>query len=213
MKLRLLLLVALCLATALAQEEPPPEPPNPCEGLSGSFVNDPSSCRGYFFCVNGNSIPGSCQEGFFFNEAEQLCDFEANVPCVDCPPTGIHLISVPGSCTEYFVSHLFRFGLKFFDFCLPLSSASMEFLSNRSVLKVCTLTQQPAHVTFVKMSTARSRCVRSMHRVWSSYPVSRTVASITSVRTENRFSKHVKPVCTSIRRPISVICPKMPIVM
>jgi Chitin binding Peritrophin-A domain len=164
MKLRLFLLVTCCLATTFAQdepEEPPPEPPNPCEGLSGVFVNDPSSCQAYFFCVNGQGIANQCEEGFFFNEAEQLCDFEANVACVDCPPTGVHLIPVPGSCTEYFVSHLVsgHFVLQFLT-SLSFSYASMVHPSNKSVPTGCTSTQPRVLVTFVKTLTVPTRCVR-----------------------------------------------------
>jgi hypothetical protein len=139
------ILLMLCVVHILAQdpEEPPPGPPNLCEGLSNIFVNDPTSCAAYFFCANGQSIGGSCGEGFFFNEAEQLCDFEKNVPCIDCPPTGVAVKPVPQSCTGFIVYKLFLFLL----FCCTIffflfSCALMVFLLvNKSVPKICILMQ------------------------------------------------------------------------
>lgn len=49
------------------------------------FVNDPSSCRAYWFCNSKIEEPISdkCPVGYNFNERKQLCDSPIDYPCTD----------------------------------------------------------------------------------------------------------------------------------
>lgn len=96
----LYLSVILFATTVIAQC-----PENICEGRpDGFFVNDPTGCRSYFVCMNGNtSTRQQCGMGFNFNEALQICD--NSKPCDDyyfeCPLSGISNWVYPGNCTRY----------------------------------------------------------------------------------------------------------------
>ncbi|XP_035794802.1 uncharacterized protein LOC118467940 [Anopheles albimanus] len=91
------LVMASLVATASAQLV------GPCAGVQdGVFVNDFSSCEGYFLCENGQPLPAACPPGFFFNEDEQLCDFPQNVFCYVCSqPFGVELYPSPSSCEKF----------------------------------------------------------------------------------------------------------------
>ncbi|XP_050094298.1 peritrophin-1-like [Anopheles aquasalis] len=78
---------------------------NRCENLpDGRFINDFTACDGFFTCFRGEPFPGTCPEGYFFNEEEQLCDFDWRVKCLLCPddpaapPT---LEPIEGNCEFY----------------------------------------------------------------------------------------------------------------
>jgi hypothetical protein len=59
---------------------------NPCDGKpNGSFVNDETSCEGYFACYNGVANPKKCPEGLHFIEEKQMCDFPTETSCIYCP--------------------------------------------------------------------------------------------------------------------------------
>ena len=45
------------------------------------FVTNPSDCRGWIGCYDGNAYVGFCDEGYFFNEQSQNCDYEENIKC------------------------------------------------------------------------------------------------------------------------------------
>ncbi|KAL7013737.1 hypothetical protein ACKWTF_015550 [Chironomus riparius] len=84
--------------------------PYPCNGHPDTayYAKNPRGCAWFFTC-NINQAPreGRCPEGYLFNHAKQLCDFSANVECVDdapvttCPPFGIAKISHPDTCSKY----------------------------------------------------------------------------------------------------------------
>lgn len=97
----LLNLAIILFATTVATQCPE----NICEGRhDGFFVSDPTGCRSYFVCMNGNSSSRQqCEMGFNFNEALQICDHSK--PCKDydfeCPLRGISNWVYPGNCTLY----------------------------------------------------------------------------------------------------------------
>ncbi|XP_058122265.1 peritrophin-1-like [Anopheles ziemanni] len=76
---------------------------NPCQGMAeGVFVNDFSSCEGYYLCQSEQPTPAQCPPGFYFNEAQQLCDFPQNVFCHVCnQQTGVQLFPHPTFCEQF----------------------------------------------------------------------------------------------------------------
>uniref|UniRef100_A0A182W3W3 Chitin-binding type-2 domain-containing protein n=1 Tax=Anopheles minimus TaxID=112268 RepID=A0A182W3W3_9DIPT len=76
---------------------------NPCLGVpDGMFVNDFTSCESYFLCLGGVSTQAQCPPGFYFNEAQQLCDFPQNVFCHVCnQQIGVQLSPHPTNCDQF----------------------------------------------------------------------------------------------------------------
>uniref|UniRef100_A0A182JCD8 Chitin-binding type-2 domain-containing protein n=1 Tax=Anopheles atroparvus TaxID=41427 RepID=A0A182JCD8_ANOAO len=76
---------------------------NPCQGIpDGAFVNDFASCEGYFLCLLGQPTSAQCPPGFYFNEAQQLCDFPQNVFCHVCnQQAGVQLFPHPTVCEQF----------------------------------------------------------------------------------------------------------------
>ncbi|KAH8261336.1 hypothetical protein KR044_007420, partial [Drosophila immigrans] len=56
---------------------------NLCEGLNGLWVADPTDCQNYFYCDNGNGLPGHCAGTQHFDEATQKCQYGVDSMCVD----------------------------------------------------------------------------------------------------------------------------------
>ncbi|XP_035787624.1 peritrophin-44-like [Anopheles albimanus] len=78
---------------------------NRCDNIpDGRFINDFTACDGFYTCFRGEAFPGTCPEGYYFNEEEQLCDFNWRVKCMLCPddpnasPT---LEPIEGNCDFY----------------------------------------------------------------------------------------------------------------
>lgn len=71
---------------------------NPCLGVpDGTFVNDFTACDAFFTCVRDMPVPGTCPDGFIFNEPEQKCDHPWNLVCLICEEdtTGAGFVRVP----------------------------------------------------------------------------------------------------------------------
>lgn len=68
---------------------------------STGFVNDPRSCPAYFSCLSFLSFEVTCPPPFYFNAREQTCDYPSNANCNNCPPTGVHSLPNPTSCTRW----------------------------------------------------------------------------------------------------------------
>lgn len=53
----------------------PQAPQNPCSNrVDGTFISDPSSRFRFFYCLNGQSISGTCENGKVFNPVEKYCE-------------------------------------------------------------------------------------------------------------------------------------------
>ncbi|XP_052873517.1 peritrophin-44-like [Anopheles cruzii] len=76
---------------------------NPCQGVAdGMFVSDLQTCDGYFNCQQGVGSFARCPPGFYFNEANQLCDFPENVFCHVCTEqVGVQLLLHPTQCNQF----------------------------------------------------------------------------------------------------------------
>lgn len=74
---------------------------NPCEGRHLEFVNDYSSCRHYFSCVNGIAYRIECPGGRWFYTNPLGCHIAGTVTCDVCPSEGIFSFPKEESCMEY----------------------------------------------------------------------------------------------------------------
>uniref|UniRef100_A0A182PYS3 Chitin-binding type-2 domain-containing protein n=1 Tax=Anopheles epiroticus TaxID=199890 RepID=A0A182PYS3_9DIPT len=76
---------------------------NPCLGIpDGMFVNDFTTCEGYFLCLGEVPTHAQCPPGFYFNEGQQLCDFPQNVFCHVCnQQNGVQLFPHPTNCDQF----------------------------------------------------------------------------------------------------------------
>ncbi|XP_067644838.1 peritrophin-44-like [Eurosta solidaginis] len=54
---------------------------NRCKGIDGKWISDPASCQGYLYCNAGQDLQGYCDDGYVFNEAKSICDFEDSLQC------------------------------------------------------------------------------------------------------------------------------------
>ncbi|XP_020801399.1 peritrophin-44 [Drosophila serrata] len=52
---------------------------DPCAAVSNGFTEDPYSCNGYYYCVNGQGNLGVCNQGMNFNPGTEDCI--RNFPC------------------------------------------------------------------------------------------------------------------------------------
>lgn len=86
---------------------------NPCAGYEGRvFVRNTRGCAWYHEC-NSEGVAvrqGRCDEGFWFNHDEELCDHTVNVKCdyddrlnnLNCPTGGgVSVIPHKYSCSKY----------------------------------------------------------------------------------------------------------------
>lgn len=119
------------MVVILTTESRSSETSNVCTNKSNGYaVNNPSECRAYWRCQNGQAIANNCPIGYNFNEAAQLCDLPENYPCSDadedsdsiedgndgdddgndsnedddvhrCPPDGIYAYAQSGSCVDF----------------------------------------------------------------------------------------------------------------
>lgn len=55
---------------------------NPCKGLDGLWVADPTECQNYFYCDHGQTVPGHCLGAQHFNESTQTCQYGVDSLCV-----------------------------------------------------------------------------------------------------------------------------------
>ncbi|XP_059216338.1 peritrophin-44 [Stomoxys calcitrans] len=56
---------------------------NRCEGKSGVWVADPTTCHGFFYCANSVPYWSHCADGLHFDENSQMCIHETSSSCVD----------------------------------------------------------------------------------------------------------------------------------
>lgn len=80
----LLLLVTLCHGgTCLLSSCKNPNPSgDPCEGkIAGTLVQNPNNCSQFLTC--GYNIVKSCQNGLYFDNALQTCNYAQYVKCPD----------------------------------------------------------------------------------------------------------------------------------
>lgn len=81
---------------------------NRCLNINGKWVTDPATCKGYLYCKNGQPMQGYCENGYYFNEAKSLCDFE-NVKFCNILPEICDLVPDGTSyrnstdCKSYFI--------------------------------------------------------------------------------------------------------------
>jgi Chitin binding Peritrophin-A domain len=82
---------------------------NPCAGVPNEdFVSNPAGdCQDYYICYDEIAHARRCPNGFFFDEARQMCYFFDDVECgnVEDPCYGKHYIFVnrpTGTCTSYY---------------------------------------------------------------------------------------------------------------
>ena len=73
------------------------------------MVNNPINCAAHWVCFDEMPLETSCDEGFNFNEAEQLCDDPDNFPCIkenESICKGLengHFLNNPASCRAYWL--------------------------------------------------------------------------------------------------------------
>ncbi|XP_011179912.1 peritrophin-44 [Zeugodacus cucurbitae] len=81
---------------------------NRCLNINDKWVTDPATCKGYFYCKNGQPIQGYCTNGYYFNEAKSMCDFENVKLCnivpeiCDLVPDGTKYRSST-NCNSYYI--------------------------------------------------------------------------------------------------------------
>lgn len=57
---------------------------NRCNGVAdGQWKSDPTNCRGYYYCLNGQAYAGHCGIEYHFDETKQMCVYTKNSACVD----------------------------------------------------------------------------------------------------------------------------------
>jgi Chitin binding Peritrophin-A domain len=86
-----------------------PAGPNPCEGLNGVFVTDPNGdCQDYLSCSDGVAYPQRCPDGYFFDVANQYCNYWDVVVCGDSTdpcfgkPQNSFVPRPDGTCSSYY---------------------------------------------------------------------------------------------------------------
>jgi Chitin binding Peritrophin-A domain len=60
-----------------------PPPPDPCQGLPNGWLipNPPAGCAGFLRCENGVGQAERCQDPFYFDFPNQMCNWSILVPC------------------------------------------------------------------------------------------------------------------------------------
>uniref|UniRef100_A0A182ML14 Chitin-binding type-2 domain-containing protein n=1 Tax=Anopheles culicifacies TaxID=139723 RepID=A0A182ML14_9DIPT len=127
---------------------------NPCLGIpDGMFVNDFTSCESYFLCLGGVSTQAQCPPGFYFNEAQQLCDFPQNVFCHVCnQQTGVQLFPHPTNCDQFITCSN---GISFVGNCKPGETYDVALQACKSEMRVdcerlrCPEVDNPNVVVFI----------------------------------------------------------------
>ncbi|XP_053663922.1 peritrophin-44-like [Anopheles marshallii] len=105
MSLKALLLISI-VATMGWQEvfgDPIGVVSNPCVGEpDGYFVRDLNDCQAYHYCFNGTTASNKCPGDFYYNELEQLCDYQDKVMCHICSEKlGVQILPHPQDCTQF----------------------------------------------------------------------------------------------------------------
>uniref|UniRef100_A0A182SLF2 Chitin-binding type-2 domain-containing protein n=1 Tax=Anopheles maculatus TaxID=74869 RepID=A0A182SLF2_9DIPT len=126
----------------------------PCLGIpDGVFVNDFTSCDGYFLCLGGVPTQAQCPPGFYFNEAQQLCDFPQNVFCHVCnQQTGVQLFPHPTNCDQFITCSS---GISFVGNCKPGETYDAALQACKSEFRVdcerfrCPDVDNPNMVVFI----------------------------------------------------------------
>lgn len=75
-----------------------------CAGVEdGNFVRNSASCRSYYLCTGGKPVASTCPADLYFNAAQQLCDVQDRVDCIQCSPFGVQQIPHPHDCSKYYL--------------------------------------------------------------------------------------------------------------
>ncbi|KAH8411164.1 hypothetical protein KR222_009261, partial [Zaprionus bogoriensis] len=121
---------------------------NPCEGLDGLWVADPTDCQNYFYCDAGEPISGHCMGSQHFNESSQSCQYGVDSICVDVANICAILpdktkFRQEDDCNEYYECKSGQHSLKscvtteYFDVesasCLPKAQVKCEAHSKKDV--------------------------------------------------------------------------------
>lgn len=93
--------VILVLAAGVLAQDFPNQIRDPCTGRPSGVARDLTSCRHYFWCVNGRGSRGVCDAGRLFNGETELCVTADQRPCFACRSEPYHLNSVPNTCHQY----------------------------------------------------------------------------------------------------------------
>uniref|UniRef100_A0A336M1M0 CSON015616 protein n=1 Tax=Culicoides sonorensis TaxID=179676 RepID=A0A336M1M0_CULSO len=86
-----------------------PSAPVPlCPSTGVSQIPVPGTfCKKYAYCVNGQAYEFECAPGLLFDEAEESCNFEHEVPCLECPQPDdpFNLVYHPNkqNCKGYYI--------------------------------------------------------------------------------------------------------------
>ena len=68
--------------------------PDICDGINEEYVGSSLFCEIFFFCVNGNAYPNTCQTGFWFDRVLRLCRPQDEVECtLSTLPTTTEIIT------------------------------------------------------------------------------------------------------------------------
>jgi Chitin binding Peritrophin-A domain len=88
-------------------------PEDSCKGVEyHNFVKNPDGdCQDYYACFQGNGTPQRCDDGFYFNEEQQICANWDPCKCLSSHPNDPcngkkHLTSVgrpTGTCAAYYL--------------------------------------------------------------------------------------------------------------
>ena len=77
-----------------------------CKGITdGTFLPNYNSCRDYIVCINGTGHWGKCPYPYLFNVDEQICDFEENTECFNCPDNTLKFFKFPKTCNKYLLCY------------------------------------------------------------------------------------------------------------
>lgn len=103
-----IIVFALCLGSALSQEEPAA----PCAGIAEGPAPNAENCQAYYWCRN-NEIAASheCPAGQLYDRIAKVCNYDYLVtnclappnPPITCPADGVLKIAIPGDCVNYVV--------------------------------------------------------------------------------------------------------------
>lgn len=75
-----------------------------CAGVEdGNFVRNSASCRSYFLCGGGKPVANNCPADLYFNAAQQICDVQDRVDCIQCSPFGVQQLPHPHDCSKYYL--------------------------------------------------------------------------------------------------------------
>lgn len=56
---------------------------NPCDGLTNTWVSDPTSCHGFLYCQDSQPLQGYCPNNLHFDEKLKMCIFSDSSNCLN----------------------------------------------------------------------------------------------------------------------------------